>query len=147
MKIKTKVVIGAALLAAIPLLIASSLIGWTAISSGQQALQAQAVKQIISTRESKKAQIEDYFRMIRAQIQTFSSDQMVVDAMLGLDDAYRNFHDEFADGNETDFAAALSGYYNNAFSAAFKQHNDNIPPDTTRYIIYMVDTPTGHLFK
>ncbi len=66
MKIKTKVVIGAALLAAIPVLIASSLIGWTAISSGQQALQAQAVKQIISTRKSKKVRVDDYFRMIRA---------------------------------------------------------------------------------
>jgi len=143
MKTKTKVVIGAALLAAIPVLITSSLIGWTAITSGQQALEEQAVKQIISTRESKKAQIEDYFRMVRAQIQTFSNDQMVVDAMLGLDDAYRNFHDEFADENKTDFSAALKTYYQNEFGTVFRQLNGGMAPEIPRLLQNLDATTTA----
>jgi len=35
---------------------------------------------LVSIRETKKMQIENYFSTIRKQIQTFSEDRMIVDA-------------------------------------------------------------------
>ncbi len=134
MQIKTKVIIGAALFAAIPVLGASTLIGWLAISSGKAALEEQATQQILAIRDSKKAQIEDYFRMIRAQVQTFSNDQMVVDAMLGLGDAYLNFHSEFAEQESDFYQNQLLSYYKNEFVTEFQNRNGGEGPAIDAYM-------------
>lgn len=143
MQIKTKVIIGAALLAAIPALGASSLIGWLAISSGRAALEEQATQQILSIRDSKKAQIEDYFRMVRAQAQTFSNDQMIVDAMLGLGDAYLNFHGEFAEEEPGFYQSQLLDYYKNEFSSEFQKRNGGQSPATDKYLKGLDETATA----
>ncbi|RLJ19619.1 hypothetical protein DJ031_08210 [bacterium endosymbiont of Escarpia laminata] len=134
MQIKTKVIIGAALLAAIPVLGASTLIGWLAISSGRAALEEQATQQTLAIRDSKKAQIEDYLRMIRAQVQTFSNDQMVVDAMLGLGDAYLNFHSEFAEQEPDFYRNQLLSYYKNDFATEFQNRNGGEVPAIDVYM-------------
>lgn len=129
MKIKTKVIIGAILVSSIPVLAASAVIGWLSLSSGQKALEQQSIKQVVSVRDNKKAQIEDYFRMIRAQIQTFSNNQMVVDAMLGLNDAYQNFHEEFTEQDEAVYRDGLEEFYQGEFTTEFRRHNDGTLPN------------------
>lgn len=143
MQIKAKVIIGAALLAAIPALGASSLIGWLAISNGRAALEEQATQQILAIRDSKKAQIEDYFQMIRAQAQTFSNDQMIVDAMLGLGDAYLNFHGEFAEEEPNFYQSQLLDYYNKEFSREFQKRNGGQKPATETYMKGLDETATA----
>ncbi|WP_177419521.1 cache domain-containing protein [endosymbiont of Lamellibrachia barhami] len=143
MKIKTKVIIGAALLAAIPVLVASTLIGWLAISSGRAALEEQATQHILAVRDSKKAQIEDYFRVIRAQIQTFSNGQMIVDAMLGLGDAYLNFHGEFAEQEPDFYQNQLLSYYKNEFVTEFQNRNGGDSPLVDAYLTGLDETATA----
>ncbi len=142
MKIKTKVIIGAALFAAIPVLGASTLIGWLAISSGKAALEEQATQQILAVRDSKKAQIEDYFRVIRAQIQTFSNGQMIVDAMLGLGDAFLNFHGEFAEKSPDFYRNQLSSYYENEYAAEYLNRNGGDSPLVDAYLTGLDETAT-----
>lgn len=68
MNLKTKVTIGALLFATLPILIASSLIGWIAVDSSKNALYELATQKVISIRDTKKAQIEDHFKNVRSQI-------------------------------------------------------------------------------
>ncbi|RDH82128.1 MAG: hypothetical protein DIZ78_17060 [endosymbiont of Escarpia spicata] len=143
MKIKTKVIIGAALFAAIPVLGASTLIGWLAISSGKVALEEQATHQILAVRDSKKAQIEDYFRVISAQIQTFSNGQMVVDAMLGLGDAYLNFYGEFAEQAPDFYRKQLSSYYKNEYAAEYQNRNGGQSPAVDEFITGLDENTTA----
>ena len=54
--------------------------GLLSYRSASTALEKQAFNQLVSVRETKKKQIEDYFSTIRKQVQTFSNDRMIVDA-------------------------------------------------------------------
>ena len=45
---------------------------------------------LISLREGKKLQIENYFKQIQSQIITYSSNRMIVDAMKEFDQAFLN---------------------------------------------------------
>ncbi|HHH38308.1 MAG TPA: HAMP domain-containing protein, partial [Sedimenticola sp.] len=134
MKIKSKVIIGAVLISSLPVLAASAVIGWLSFTDGRKALEEQSIKQAVSLRDSKKAQIEDYFRNIEAQVQTFSNDQMVVDAMLGLNDAYQNFYQEFAEQGTDFYRRALETFYRGPFTTAYRKRNNGQAPDVDRLL-------------
>jgi len=132
MNIKTKMLLGSALLSIIPLFIVSMVIGWQSIDKGEQALQEQIQNRLIALRDDKKAQIENYFKITTDQLITFSKDQMFIDASLSFKDAFTNFNDEFIDETPvSDYKIGLQKFYQKEFNQGFSALNAGQKADKT----------------
>ena len=81
MNIKNKLILGSSLLAAIPVIVAGFFIQSVATSTSSDALEKETRNQLVSLREMKKTQVEDYFNTIQNQVLTFSNDAMIIEAM------------------------------------------------------------------
>ncbi len=90
------------------------------------ALEQQAFNQLVSVRETKKKQIEDYFTTIRKQVQTFSEDRMIVDAAKYFKNAFSEFRMEnhISDSDINEYKSALRNYYTGDFENEYKQQNN-----------------------
>ncbi len=104
-------------------------------------LKKQAFNQLVSIREMKKKQIEDYFSSIRNQIQTFSEDKMVIDAM----NEFKVAFNEFLDPNYTtafqleEYRDSLRSYYTEDFANEYKKRNIGRSPDSENFLNQLDD--------
>ena len=98
-------------------------------------LKEQAFSQLVSVRETKKKQIEDYFSNIRKQIQTFSEDRMIVDAMKEFKAAFKEFifENNITDLKLEEYREALKDYYTHVFVEEYKRLNNGLVPDIDKY--------------
>ena len=64
------------------------MISFLSIKTSQTAIEAEAFNKLVAIRELKAGQIESYFAQIRSQIETFSENKMIVDAMKDFSDGY-----------------------------------------------------------
>ncbi|MEY3219809.1 MAG: hypothetical protein RIT27_1166 [Pseudomonadota bacterium] len=94
MKIRTKMLVGSAVLSVIPVLITAYLVNNIAASIAQQALQSQAQSHITSIRDSKKQQIEDYFKLVTNQLQYLVKDPNTVKMLREFSSAFQTFTSE-----------------------------------------------------
>lgn len=100
----------------------------------QSALQRQATNQLISVREVKKSQIEDYFEFIRKQVLTMAENQVVIDAM-------RDFTEAFPEAAPSDispetfreYEASLQAYYTDEYLPRLNA-NLETPASLSRYL-------------
>lgn len=138
MRLKRKMILGAAALAAIPVMIASLTLGTKASTDSKIALEAAAKERLISIRDSSKARIEDYFHIIDKQIITLSNNSMVIDAMT-------NFNSSFSDYKTTTNAnidtqrQALRTYYSEEFSNEYKKRNNGSSPSIDQWLSNLDD--------
>ena len=124
MKIKTKITIALVSVGVFSVLSASSIIGWISTDFGMLALEQSAKKQLISIREIKKSQIEDYFRLIQDQVKTFSDDRMIIDAMQEMNSAFHSYTSELELPGYGKYYDELSSYYTGSFLKQYEQLND-----------------------
>ncbi|MFT5658636.1 MAG: methyl-accepting chemotaxis protein [Gammaproteobacteria bacterium] len=82
---------GALLLTSIPVAVTGLTSGWIASQTGQELLQRQAHKQLLSTLENKRAQIQSYFQLIHQQTSNFGSNSGVIDAFKQIQHAYPDY--------------------------------------------------------
>jgi|GEM_PF-521089 methyl-accepting chemotaxis protein len=61
---------------------------WFSIHKTDEVLLQNNKNRLISLRESKKTEIENYFKQIGSQVITYSSNRMIVDAMKSFDEAF-----------------------------------------------------------
>ncbi len=131
-KIQTKLIILFLIVGLGPLVT----IGWITLSSAQNALQDRAMDQLISFREAKKSQIDDYVRTIEEQARTFSNDRMIIDAVRQFSAAFKNIPNEGEDGNPVNdetlrkYRQALSHYYSSQLSSEYARRNGNGKSDS-----------------
>ena len=137
MKLKSKLLTAFLSVGIIPF----AILALVALDKAGSALHKQAFDQLVSMRDVKKAQIENYLQTVKNQAITLSEDRMIVDAMTKLEYGY----DTFIDENHWD-AAALKGlrtklatYYENDFSNAFRSQNDGRSPDVGRILSQLDD--------
>ncbi|VAW88421.1 Methyl-accepting chemotaxis sensor/transducer protein [hydrothermal vent metagenome] len=123
MKIKNKLIIGSILMALVPVSIISVTIGWISINSSHDMLEEQVKDRLISVRDMKTGEIEQYFDTLSKQVLTFSNDRMIIDAMRELNKAFGDFKEEANLGNTEELRAELSQYYTNEFGAQYKELN------------------------
>ena len=146
MKIKTKTTLVASLLMAIPTLIATVAVGWIAIGNGQQALEEQAHNQLVLVREASKNSIQHFLHIIRGQVQTFSSNRMVIDAMKLMPSAWQIYTGQKELGGRAGqerlkkMREELAAYYSGPFSEEFRKRNSGKAPDTARWLERLDDT-------
>ncbi len=124
MQLKQKLPLVCVAMALVPTIIVSALIGIQSYDSGRNAIEDQAKAQLISIRDIKKQQIEDYFETIKNQVLTFSNDRMMIDAMRAFKPAFANYRSEAGLNSLTAQERALSSYYQNDFLNEYRQRNN-----------------------
>jgi len=78
MKLKSKILIGSALLVAIPVIISSFIIGYQSSTSAYQAMEVATNERLLAVRDITKGRIEDYLGNIDKQVRTFAQNTMIV---------------------------------------------------------------------
>lgn len=124
MKLKHKLPLVCIAMAMVPAIIVSVTIGNRSYENGRSAIEDQAKAQLISIRDIKKQQIEDYFNTIKNQVLTFSNDRMIIDAMREFRPAFSNYRNETGFNNPDRANTALKNYYQNAFLGEYRQRNN-----------------------
>lgn len=128
MKVRTKFVASSLAITTGALICVSLYIGWVSIDSGESSLKIQEMNQLVSIRNIKKTQIEDYFSTMGKQIIAFSSDRLIIDAADTFIPAFTLFTDEI-EGDTTTYKASLSQYYSNGFLSLYQKLNGGAEPD------------------
>lgn len=121
MNIKKKMVLMAVGLTIIPMAIAIIVLENIATDTASEALEAAAKNQLISIRDTKKTQIEDYFSTIRSQILTLSNSRMTITAMREFKRPYDSVN-EGADINN--MRNEVAKYYKNEFGKEYSKLNN-----------------------
>ncbi len=95
-----------------------------------KALRSEAMEKLRANRDVKRAAVERYFQSIRDQVVTFSEDRMIVEAMRGFRDAFRQFRaeNEISDADLETQRQALLTYYTGDFSSEYGKQNDGQSP-------------------
>ena len=103
----------------------------SAVNIGRDTLEEQASNRLIAVRDIKKSQIEDYFGAIKHQVQTFSDDLMVINAMKEFKHSFANFKYETFNGDVGQLKGKLSNYYTREFFNKFKSLNSDVSLDAS----------------
>ncbi|TNF91343.1 MAG: PAS domain S-box protein, partial [Gammaproteobacteria bacterium] len=113
MKIGTKILIAFTLVA----IVAVSLVGFFAFTTGSSALEEESFNKLTAVREMKASQIEDYFQLIENQVITLSEDRMIIEAMRDFDDGLHTLEGDLGITEEdmNDIDVRLEAYYEDEF--------------------------------
>ncbi len=153
MKLRKKMFLGSAFLAVIPVVITAIFSSQIASTQGQQALTESARSHITYIRDAKKAQIEEYFKLVFNQVQVYANARTIIEAMHGFKDAYPKFKDEATLYTEFDildegapltlpldkYKNTLKDYYNKDFSEEYQLLNANDVPNMTSALNQLED--------
>ncbi len=118
--------------------------GYFGYVSERTALEEESFKKLRAIRELKGSQIERYFQLIRNQIETFSENQMIIDAMKEFKESFKTVDSEL-ELDETELATAesnLEEYYDREFLTRLNPNlaekvgiEEYWPPDKTSLIL------------
>lgn len=144
MNLKNKILIGSALLVAIPIIISSLTLGLSASSSSLKALEESSEARLLAVRDITKGRIEDYLRTIDKQVQTFSNDRMIINAMKSFSSAYNNYEKQSTISPEI-ARSELHRYYESKFNKVYQQRNQGSSADFERWLSNL--SPTAALLQ
>ncbi|MEM9587809.1 MAG: methyl-accepting chemotaxis protein [Planctomycetota bacterium] len=125
-KIRAKLLLTLVGVSLVPLI----LLGVVLYRSATQGILAQANSQLESVRTIKANQVEGYFATIRKQMETFSENAMVVDAMRAFPSALRTARNEAAvdDDQLKTMSQLVRQYYENDFGQEYFGRNQTEAP-------------------
>jgi len=132
MKITTKLVLGASLLALVPVIVSNTLIEVTATSTSHVALEQASEDRLKGIRDTTKARLSDYFNNIENLIITLSSNPATAQAAMSFSEAYRDHAAEAGTLGKIDqFKEDVSGFYKTQFQQQYRTLNPgkNAPVD------------------
>jgi methyl-accepting chemotaxis protein len=139
MKIKTKMLLGASMLALVPVLISSFVLSTIAIKNSTDALEHQVSAQLVSLREVKKIQIEDYFKNLNNQLVNISQAQATIDMMQQLPQAKSDYVTLYLDELPR-MREEISAYYQRGFLSEYRRLNGGENIDTNRIVSALGNT-------
>ncbi len=134
MKLKSKMLIGIGLLVAVPLVLQAAIVAWRASADASAALSEAAERQLISLRDAKKSQIEDYFSTIHKQAGVYADDEMVQAAMKAFSEGFANLPLEMAAVDSDTINSSLEDYYRNQFAPTYRDANAGADVDASRLL-------------
>ena len=123
MTIKNKLIFGSVILAFVPALFISATLGWIAITHGNDALEHSAKEHLISIRDIKKNEIEEYFQLLKNQVITFSNDRMIIDAMNEFGNTFPLYKEQANLGETSELKSKLGKYYSEQFNTEYQSLN------------------------
>jgi methyl-accepting chemotaxis protein len=134
MRLQMKTVIGAVLLAAVPVACASIGLYLMASDKSHQALEQAAVERLTGLRDLTKERIDDYFLGIRNQILTLSEDRMIIDASTAFREAFRTYRNEVPEPDQGTLRRQLEAYYRGDFTQEFQRRNEAGAADVDNWL-------------
>ncbi len=134
MKIKTRIMLAFICVGAVSVITTSLIIGWSSTDFGKKALEDAARNQLVSIREIKKTQIENYFQFIEEQVKTFSNDRMIIDAMQEFNVAFHQYNSEITEPDYDKYREGLESYYTDEYLKQYKNANDGTSIDVGQLI-------------
>ncbi len=134
MKIKEKVTLMAISLSLVPVLAAVVIMSHIALGDADKAVKEVVEKKLVAIRDSRKSQIEDYFKTIQSQVISFSNNRMVIDAMREFSQAFNESGGEEDEQTLKKYRDGVSSYYKNEFKTEFQRVNSGKEIDTERLV-------------
>ena len=121
---KNRLLLGLLAISLVPLMV----LGLSMYYLASDAIMQQAKDRLAAVRTIKANQIQSYFHSIQDQIQTFSEDRMVIQAMSDFDRGVRSLNGEehFSVEAATQMKNQLERFYRSEFSREYAKHNENI---------------------
>ncbi len=115
--------------------------GFISQRTADSALKEQAFNHLVSIRETKKEQVEDYFSNIEKQITAYSKDRMIINAMEEFKTAFKlcRQENEIDDARLNEYRSELKEYYANDFPKRYKKQNNGRTPDINKYLTQLDD--------
>lgn len=129
MRIKTRLILLATLLATIPALLASLYLTNLATREASIALTNDAEEKLVAIRDTTAENITSYFESIENQVITYSNNLMIVDAMREFRSAFTGFSENIDVFEMDERMASLRGYYEDSFNSRYKELNNNLSSD------------------
>jgi methyl-accepting chemotaxis protein len=123
MKIKTKMLVGGGLLAAIPVLIGSFFLGQSSLEASTKALESDAKSSLTAVRDITAIQITDYFNTIKDQSITVSSNLMTVDAMKAFSFGFKTHNANQDSATVNTQRKSVKKFYSEEFGDRYKTLN------------------------
>jgi methyl-accepting chemotaxis protein len=139
MLIKTKIRYGSILLALVPAVIASVMVGMIAVDHAESAIKDQVQSRLTALREDRARQIVHYFESMRDQALVYNKDRMIIDAMREFSEAFRNFKNEIPVDVASD-KSALKPYYVEEFSKEYSVRNNGQKPNVDQVFSKLDDS-------
>jgi methyl-accepting chemotaxis protein len=123
MKLSTKMLLGAAVLAVTPIFLTSLLVGGGAIQLSRTSLTQAVQGQLTSLREVRKQQLTDYFTQLANSLRSLSSNAVVVDGFKAMRQTYGTSADGIKPEAVQQMRSDLKGAYLKDFGAEFTKRN------------------------
>jgi len=125
LKLKTKLLIAFLSVGTIPFAIVSII----SMNQMSNSLSKQIFSQLVSIRDIKKLQVENYLKTIKNQIRTFSENFMIVEAMHQFDHSFDSFitDNQLHAKDLKNQRKHLKTYYTKDFSNAYREQNERSP--------------------
>ncbi|MGR3176363.1 MAG: methyl-accepting chemotaxis protein [Candidatus Scalindua sp.] len=116
-----------------------AVMGFIGHRTASSSLKEQAFDHLVSLREMKKMQVEDYFSNIRKQIRTLAQDRMIVGLMKAFKVSYKNIRNDVSDSQLEEYRSALRTYYTVNFTEEYKRQNNGHTPHADSYFSRLDD--------
>ena len=139
MSFKKKLVLGAILLAVLPIIISSLLLMGTSTQSSHEMLQKISQEHLIGIRDFTQDHIEDYLRTIHKQILTASNNRSTIEAMKRFSAAIWGLRDQLGIDDVSPLRKELSKYYQSDFKTEYQRRNLNRSIDPTSILAKLDD--------
>lgn len=121
MKISTRIIIFCVVFSVVAILVAGSLVAWRASALSTASLVEKAQRQLISVRELKKNEVEEYFKTVADQLLAFADDSMTVAAADDFTKAYQEI--EQVGGELIGSQTGLEEFYRSSFGTKYRAEN------------------------
>ena len=138
MKLKSKILIGAIVLVALPVVVLTGVLSSISASSSFDSLEQASKERLVAIRALTKGRIEDYLATIDKQIQSYSSNRMIINAMGSFTLAYQDYSAQ-TNQDITKARLELSRYYEQEFNQKYQQLNNGTSADTTVWLANLSD--------
>jgi len=129
MRLKEKIVIGATLLAAVPVLVASLVIKTVATSKSHDALEQAAMERLVALRDTSRTRVEDYYWNVRNQVLNLAESTTAIEALDNFRDAAGAYRKELLQPDIGKFRSELADYYSKDFLQAYQSRNPGAQVD------------------
>ncbi|OUR65728.1 hypothetical protein A9Q79_01680 [Methylophaga sp. 42_25_T18] len=123
LSLKQKITFAAVLLCAVPLIISAVLTNSIASNHANTALQEASQQRLVSLRDVKKQQIEDYFSTINHQLLNLSNSALISTAVNDFSQAVKSYAYESNQLEKHAISNQLKQYYDNDFATRYRQKN------------------------
>jgi methyl-accepting chemotaxis protein len=142
MNIRSKLLLGGAAIALIPLALTSLLVGKTSYDAASTSLNEAATNRLVAIREDKKARIQDYLNGLQSQVQAIATTTTAAEALKAFKPATAALIKETGgDAKLPTYKAALAGYYTKDFAGEYDKRNVAKAPDMAA-VVEKLDGPS-----